>query len=196
MNISKKTRNIIVTVSVIILVILLVFIVGNSFGFFKYIKKGDIVNIITIKGIEVEILNDEDDALNLENAYPISDSDGMLLTPFVFSMTNTSSSALTYSILIENDEEKLANCVLEDGSSCEELDISNIKYSYKKDDGSYSEPVLLSNDNNIIASGVINSDETIKSSIILWITSEAGNEIQNKYFFGKLVIQSEKYTTE
>ena len=86
---NRKTKIIIITVSIIILATILLLVVGNSFGFFKYLKKGDIVNVITIKGIDVKILNNEDDALNLENAYPIIDSEGMLSTPFEFTMTNT-----------------------------------------------------------------------------------------------------------
>lgn len=195
MKMSKKTKTIIITISIIVLAMILVLVVGNSFGFFKYIKKGDIVNVITIKGIDVKILNDEDDALNLENAYPISDSEGMLSTPFEFSMTNTSSRTITYSIKVENDTEKQEACKLEDGSTCPVLTTDYIKYSYKKDDGTYSEPKLLSSTNNIISTGELSINETITSSLILWIDSEAGNEIQNHYFFGKLIVTGEQIIT-
>ncbi len=192
---KNKKKTILLVISVILLMILIIFLVGRSFGFFQYIKKGENINLITISGIETKILSTDDNVLNLENAYPISDSDGLSLTPFVFSMTNTSSRNLSYTMKIEMDTDKLNNCTLEDGSSCQALSTKAIKYSYKKDDGTYSTPKNLGDSNDIITGGVISSKETITSSIILWIDSEAGNEYMNQYFFGKLMITGEEYIT-
>ena len=192
---KNKKKTILLVISVILLMILIIFLVGRSFGFFQYIKKGENINLITISGIETKILSTDDNVLNLENAYPISDSDGLSLTPFVFSMTNTSSRNLSYTMNIEMDTDKLNNCTLEDGSSCQALSTNAIKYSYKKDDGTYSTPKNLGASNDIIIGGVISSKETITSSIILWIDSEAGNEYMNQYFFGKLMITGEEYIT-
>ena len=192
---KNKKKTILLVISVILLMILIIFLVGRSFGFFQYIKKGENINLITISGIETKILSTDDNVLNLENAYPISDSDGLSLTPFVFSMTNTSSRNLSYTMKIEMDTDKLNNCTLEDGSSCQALSTNAIKYSYKKDDGTYSTPKNLGASNDIIIGGVISSKETITSSIILWIDSEAGNEYMNQYFFGKLMITGEEYIT-
>ena len=192
---KNKKKTILLVISVILLMILIIFLVGRSFGFFQYIKKGENINLITISGIETKILSTDDNVLNLENAYPISDSDGLSLTPFVFSMTNTSSRNLSYTMKIEMDTDKLNNCTLEDGSSCQALSTNAIKYSYKKDDGTYSTPKNLGASNDIIIGGVISSKEIITSSIILWIDSEAGNEYMNQYFFGKLMITGEEYIT-
>lgn len=190
---KDKKRYFLIGFVVVILMILIVFFVGRSFGFFKYIKEGETVNVITINGIKVDILDEEaaNVALNLENAYPMSDSEGLAQTPFEFKMTNTSSRSLSYSIKIISDTDKLANCTLSDGTSCPELSTDYIKYSYKKDDGTYTEPALLSSNSNTVASDTISGNESITSSIILWIDSEAGNEIMNHYFFGKVIITGE-----
>lgn len=193
---KNKKKTILLVISVILLMILIIFLVGRSFGFFQYIKKGENINLITISGIETKILSTDDNVLNLENAYPISDSDGLSLTPFIFSMTNTSSRNLSYTMKIEMDTDKLNDCTLEDGSSCQSLSTKAIKYSYKKDDGTYSTPKNLGDSNDIITSGVISSKETITSSIIVWIDSEAGNEYMNQYFFGKLIITGEEYIND
>lgn len=178
-----------------IIAIVIVLIIGNSFGFFQYAKEGEVVNFITIKGITVEILNKEADALNLTNAYPMYDEEGMKQIPFTFTFTNNSSNnSISYSMRVVIDEEKMNACKLEDGTTCPQLDTKYIKYSYQKNDGSYSEPKLLSSQDGLIDSSIIRGDETIKNSLILWIDSEAGNEIMNHYFFGKIVLQGEKYT--
>jgi len=193
---KQKKKTILLVVITIILMLLIVFVVGRSFGFFKYNKEGEKINLITINGIEVEIIDPENDSLNLENAYPVDDNEAMSYEPFVFTMTNTSSRALSYSIVVENDEEKQAECVIDDHLICPELSTDYIKYSYKKNDGTYTEPRNLGSDNNIIASDTITGGETITSSIILWIDSEAGNEIMNHYFYGKIVITGEEVATE
>lgn len=189
---KNKKKYIIIGFIVVLLMTLIVFLVGRSFGFFKYVKEGEIVNIITINGIEVEIINKEADSLNLSNAYPMTDSEGLTLTPFEFTMKNTASKSLSYAIKVVLDEEKISQCTLEDGTTCQELSTDYIKYSYKKNDGSYSEPIILSSNNNVITTGIIDGNETITSSIILWIDRNAGNEIMNHYFFGKIIITGEK----
>lgn len=183
-------------VTVIILMSMIIFLIGNSFGFFRYVKKGETVNIITIRGIEVEILNAENKALLLENSYPISDSEGMSHTPFEFKMTNTSERHLTYSIRIDIDDDKMRQCVLDDQTPCLELSTNHIRYTYRKDDGSYIEPRNLGQDGNIITTGIIHGKESVVSSIILWIDSESGNEIMNHYFYGKVMITGEQVVTE
>ena len=190
---DNRKKYIILGIVTVLLMVLIVFLIGRSFGFFKYIKIGDIANVITINGIKVDIENPENDALNLENAYPMSDEEGMSLTPFVFTMTNTSNKVLSYTLRVVNDEDKQLSCTLEDQTICPALTTNYIKYSYKKNDGTYSEPSLLSNKDNIITTGFIAGGETITSSIVIWIDSEASNEIQNHYFFGKVIITGEQY---
>lgn len=189
---SQRKKTVLLLIIVIILMLIIVFLVGNSFGFFRYIKKGETVNIITINGIETKILNAEKEALFLENSYPISDSEALNLTPFEFQMTNTSTRSLSYLIRIDLDDEKMKDCVLEDNTQCPELSTNYIKYAYKKNDGTYTEPRNLGEDNNTITTGIISGKESIISSIILWIDQEAGNEIMNHYFYGKVIVTGEQ----
>ena len=191
---ENKKKYIILGIVTVLSMVLIVFFVGRSFGFFKYIKKGDITNIITISGIKTEITNPENDALNLEETYPITDDEALSQTPFVFTMTNTSKKTLTYTMRVTNDEKKQLSCALEDQTICPKLTTDYIKFAYKKNDGTYTEPQLLSANDDIIASGTIAGGETITSSIIIWIDSEAGNEIMGHYFFGQLIISGELQT--
>lgn len=193
---KRKTKIMLFVIALIILILMIIFLVGKSFGFFRYIKKGETVNIITIGGIEVEILNEENNALTFENAYPISDRDGMDLTPFEFKMTNNFKKSLSYSIRIDLDDEKMATCILEDNTKCPELSTDYIKYVYKKNNGTYTEPRNLGEDNNIITTDIIHGKESIVSSVILWIDSNSGNDIMNHYFYGKVIITGEQIENE
>lgn len=189
---KNRKHLILLVITVIILILMIIFLIGNSFGFFRYVKKGETVNIITIRGIEVEILSEEKKALLLENSYPISDSEGKDSTPFEFKMTNTSGRDLSYSIRIDIDDDKMKECILDDQTPCLELSTNHIRYTYKKNDGSYTEPRNLGQDGNIIITDIIHGKESVISSIILWIDSKSGNEVMNHYFYGKIIITGEQ----
>lgn len=188
----KNKKKIFLIITAILIILVLILLIGNSFGFFKYLKKGDIVNIISIGGIDVDIIDENTSALSLESAYPISDEEGLELTPFEFKITNTSKEKLSYSITVETDTEKLSTCKLEDESSCQELSTKYIKYAFKKNDGTYSQPAVLFDSNNVITNDVFNSNDSNTYSLLIWIDKDAGNEIMNKYFFGKLIITGAK----
>lgn len=188
-----KNKKIYFVVGIIVVSLLAIaLLAGASYSFFQYIKQGEVINVITINGIEVEILNEEENNLSLEKTYPISDSEALNSSPFEFTITNSSSHDISYAIEIQSDTDKLANCTLSDGSSCPELSTDYIKYVYRKNDGTYSEPKTLSSDDGIITSDIITGGEVVKMSVIIWIDSEAGNEIMDHYFYGKLVITGEQ----
>lgn len=187
---NKKT--IILIVVTILIILVSIFFVGGSFGLFKYLKKGDVVNVITINGIKVEIVSCDNDCLNLKDAYPISDEEGLTSTPFVFKILNNTSNNINYSIKIIPDSEKINECYLDDGTNCPELTTNYIKYAYKKNDGTYSEPKLLSDDNNTLTTDIILANSNVTSSVIIWIDENSSNEIMNHYFFGKLIIEGSK----
>ena len=191
---NALAKNIALIFGVLVLMVAIVFLVGRSFGFFNYAKKGQVLNVVTINGIEVNVLNNSNNALNLENMYPMYDSEGMELDSFDFSIKNTAGKSLDYTLKVVNDTDKQSECVLDDGldSPCPELSTDYIRYSYKVNNGEWSTPANLGNNSDIIFSDAITGKETVNVSIKIWIDQNAGNSIQNHYFFGKLIIEGTK----
>lgn len=189
---SKLKLALLIT-SVLVLMMLIVFLVGRSFGFFQYAKKGDVVNIISIKGLVVSVDNTTDNALNLTNVYPEYDADGLKHDPFIFTITNATGNPVDYTLKLLNDTEKQELCFVdtEETINCTQLPYQYIRYAYSINDGEYSEPFNLTSD-GIIYSETILGGASTKISIKLWISSEAPNSIQGNAFFGKLVITGEK----
>lgn len=188
-------KNISLILGTLLLMGLIVFLVGRAFGFFQYAKHGEVVNFVTIKGLDVDIINDSDEALNLTNAYPMYDDDGLNQTPFVFELSNNSSKALDYTLKMENDTDKQSSCVLSDNiTPCTTLSTSYIKYAYKLDNGSYSEPQNLGSNNGIILSDTIYGNATVKVSLVIWVDKDAPNSIQSQVFYGSLVLSAGKST--
>ena len=124
---TLKTIGLIVLV--LALMVLIIFLVGKAFGFFQYAKKGEVANVIGVKGLEVEVLNENDDALNLTGTYPMFDQQGLALTPFEFNIINPSTKTFDISLLVESDTEKQDDCVIEGTNTpCTALSTSYIRY--------------------------------------------------------------------
>ena len=193
-----NSKTVIIVIVTLILMGLIIFFVGRSYGFFQYVKKGETTNVVSIKGIRINVIED-DNALNLENAEPLYDKDSMELKAFKFSMTNTSSRPIEYTIRVANDTEKQQACLINEGEENEEtcpvLTTDNIRFSYKLNDSNWSEPINLGGTNNdTITTYTINGGETLTYSVKIWIKSDATNEIMNHYFYGQLLIQGAEAT--
>ena len=177
--------------AVVILAMIIVFFVGKSFSFFSYRKEGSVTNIVTFRGLEVNVLASGANSLNLTSAYPVYDSQGLSGTPFEFTVKNATTDSINYTLSIENDTEKQQACTVND-TTCPALEASYIRYAYSIDDGSYSTPANLGSNNQIVFTDQITSNETNKISILLWIDQDAPNSVQGKYFFGKIVLTGAK----
>ena len=194
---EKKHKNLInisIVLSIFILVPLIVFFLGKSLGLFEYAKEGQTRSVVTLGGIKVTILNDSEDNLDLINGYPIPDSEGLLRNPIEFNIENAGTQkALDITLKLVNDTEAQDNCVIEGTNTpCTALSANKIRYAYKINNGSYSTPANLGENNNIIFNDLIDPQEVMKVSLVIWIDKEAGNEIQGSYFYGNLVITGEK----
>lgn len=194
-----KKRNpvklILIIFSVLVLAGIIVFTVGKSFAFFNYKKEGEVVNVVTFNGLSVNIKNSSSEALNLTNAYPEYDFDGMNRNPIEFTITNHSKKPIDYKLKVENDQDKQNNCIL-NGSVCPQLSTNYIRYSYKLGNSEWSEPANLGSNNNIVLTSTILKNGTSNVEIKIWIDSTSPNEIQGKYFYGKLILEATKSTNE
>lgn len=189
----NNLRIVAISVSILVLNVLIVTLIGKTFGFFQYAKQGEKVNIIAIKGLEIEIDNNTENSLDLASAFPMSDSEGLLVTPFIFTINNSSSSPIDYVIKLLNDSDKQASCFVDEEETipCTLLSYQYIRYSYSINDGDYSEPATLS-ETGEIHYDVVSKDNPKKVSIKLWIAEDAPNSIQGNVFFGKILLVSDK----
>lgn len=108
--------------------------------------------------------------INLNNSYPMSDSDGMNTGSTIITITNTGTLAYKFNVKI-------------DVSSSSTLSNTLIKVSVDE-----KNPALLSSDNNIIIRDVIlNSGSSRSFSLKLWIDSSASSsQVLGKKFIGNL----------
>ena len=192
-----KVKSIITALSMVLVCTLVVVFVGQSFAFFNYEKGGETLNVVTFNGLSVEIENESTDAFNLTGAYPEYDFEGMNRTPLEFTITSHSGRTINYTLKVVNDTDKQSECLIEGTNTiCPAMTTDNVKYSYKIDDSDWSEPANLGANNNIVFTDTIVKNDTVNVSIKIWIDSYATNEIENSYFYGKLVLEATKSQEE
>lgn len=122
------------------------------------------------------------DVINLENAYPMTNEEGLLLTPHEFLVRNIGNITARYQVRLELDN------TINDLISPE-----YIKLSYKIDDNDYSTPVLLSDlgSSLVFVSDIILSPTASNNfGIKLWVDINVSNNIQGKIFKAKVVVDS------
>lgn len=111
----------------------------------------------------------ESDQVGLQNALPV-----------VLTLTNTGSMFIEgYEIKLIKEENKISN-----------LDEKYIKYSISEDDINYSEPTILTENNNIVFSGY-DLDVGVSKTVYLkvWLDEFSGNNALNKQYYGSIQVE-------
>ncbi len=155
-------------------------VVGISYAFLTTTAKGKQYVMYT-GNLEVEYQK-KTDTINIENAYPMTNQQGLDTTPHTFTVTNTGNVTAKYQIRLEL-EENVKN----------QVPLNNIKMSFQMNNESESEPILLSNlETNLVFTKnvLIKPGESHTYGMKLWIDINAGNEIQGKTFSARVVVDS------
>ena len=123
----------------------------------------------------------EGNAINMNNTIPMSDTDGLATTPYTFTITNSGTIDAYYTV---SNEEELANT----------LDTTYLKMKITSDDGYDSGIVTLkslgSETYRIIDEKILKTNKSITYKLYLWISGDAGNDIQDKTYKSKIVVNS------
>ena len=156
-------------------IFLLAIVCGTSYAFLSQV-------ITSKKNVEVTagtfVINfKEKNTIDLKNAVPMTDQEGMNTESYVFSVNNTGSLDAKYDISLEENSNNT-------------LDRKYVKYSIKEGDGEWSSPALLSTGLNLKTSRSLGSGATDSYEIKIWLDENATNEVQGKTYGAKVVINA------
>ena len=186
-SISREMKLSIISAFLISIVML-----SGSYAIFSSTQKAENFNTLTVGTLTIDF-NDTDSGLgniiNLNGAYPESDEDGLKETPYTFKITNTGNVDADYTVKVADDTEMISK----DGCSNNLLDKSDIKISI---DG--ETPVLLSDTESnsyTITTGTLKAGENKTHLVRIWLKDSAGNEVLNKHYHGKIIIESQNKST-
>ena len=156
-------------------IFLLAIVCGTSYAFLSQV-------ITSKKNVEVTagtfVINfKEKNTIDLKNAVPMTDQEGMNTESYVFSVNNTGSLDAKYDISLEENSNNT-------------LDRKYVKYSIKEVDGEWSSPALLSTGLNLKTGRSLGSGATDSYEIKIWLDETATNEVQGKTYGAKVVINA------
>lgn len=177
--VNKKYR---IALVVIILLLVCTIFVATSYALWTINVAQEDTNIVTTGCFDAEFVR-EDNPINLVNAYPIKDADGLQKTPFTFTIKNTCSIAASY----EMNLEALANTDLGGEYLRVSLDsqMSNL-YSELKDATTYYD---TSKSAKFLTKGNLGPGESITFDLRLWLDYNATLETTaNKTFQAKIIV--------
>ena len=171
-----KNKKIIILIILILISILT--LIGSSYAL--------LTKTFTSKKLSVEVGTlkvdfTEGNAITMDNAMPMTDENGMNTTPYTFTITNSGTIDSYYTI---SNEEDINNT----------LDTTYLKYKLVSNDG-YDSGIKRLKDIGTGTYRIVDERSLVKNKsttykLYLWIASDAGNDIQNKIYKSKIIVNS------
>ncbi len=162
---EKKPSKLKIASMVFGLVFLVALVIGFTFALFKFSDIGNEENIIDTGTLVMKIDDDASDVISIENAYPVSDEDGMKTDPYKFTVENNGTLTAKYRLRLVKDPTLYPNGI-------ENADSSHIKYGFQKGDGDMVIGLIDETEGILITDEVLTSQHSETYSIRLWIDSE------------------------
>lgn len=156
--------------------------IGSTFAIFTVSSKSAEYNVIKTGTLNINFAADASSTVGLNNALPMSDTNGLAQSGTTFTITNTGSLPANYSVSLKDD----TDMVTQDNCSAKQLAKTNIKYSL---DGSTASLLSTAIDSELI-SGNLKAGESKTFTLKLWIKEDATNEVLNKHYHGKIVVDA------
>ena len=172
-----KEKNKIILVIILILISLIA-LVGSSYALLTKSFKSKKLSM-EVGTLKIDFA--EGNAINMVNAAPMTDSDGMKTTPYTFTITNGGDINAYYTV---SNEEELANT----------LDTSYLRMKLTGSDG-YDSGIktvkeLGTETYKLIDDTLLETGKSVTYELRMWISQDAGNDIQDKTYKSKIVVNS------
>src|SRR5574344_2242034 len=169
-------------VLLLLIVVLLVVTItcGYSYSLWSVSHTQETSNVVNTGCFEVTF-SEAGSNINLTNTYPISDTKGLVTTPYTFTITNTCSIASNASIMI-NPQTGTTLSLDYIKAGIKETSESNYTYKLLKSstEGTIASGDTTSMSSYILTTAYLKPNATKTYSIIMWLGEDAGNDTQGK----------------
>ena len=155
--------------------------IGSTFAMFTVSSKSAEYNVVKSGTLTIDFSSNSS-TVGLDGALPMSDSDGLAQTGNTFTIKNTGSLPVNYTVSLQDD----ADMIIQDNCSDKQLDKGFIKYNI---DGTNIK-LLSDSIDSIIISGSLKAGESKSFTLKLWIKEDATNEALGKHYHGKIVVDA------
>ncbi len=181
---NKKKLPVLITLGILLV---LACIISVSYALFIVTDKQPNNNILNSSCLDFEIKNEQNE-ISLQNSFPLLDEDGKKLTPFTFTVKNTCSSYMSYTLNLETLKgstlhNKYIKVLLNNEAitNLDTLPSSTTEYYYE---GSIASKIL--------GNYGLGPDEEEDFTLRLWMDEDTipNEETMNKIFNSKIVIRA------
>lgn len=178
---SRELKFTIVSIFVVAIVM-----ISSAFAIFSSIQKSNKYNTLTVGTLKVDFIDKEDgmgNIINLNGAYPESDSEGLKESPYSFKITNSGTLKASYKIKILDD----TDVINEDQCGNNLLPKERVRVSINGE-----KPFTLSEKEMSgyeVKTGTLASGKSENYEIRIWIDENSGNEVLGKHYHGKIVVE-------
>jgi hypothetical protein len=165
---------------ILAIAIVLILLISLSYAYFTLTLNGTKNVVLKTSTLSVTLDDSTASGINLDNAEPLSEEDGLKTTAYTFTITNNGTLVSDYSIYLDDTD-------LETGET--RIDDSAIRYELIKNSTSLPSALLSSagtNPNRILNSGIITVGKTDTYTLRVWVDYDAGNDEQGKVLRTKL----------
>ena len=161
-------------------------IIGVSYAYWKFTYIAEKTNNATSGCFNIE-LTDQKDEINLTNAYPITDEQGLKLKPFSFTLKNTCSIFAHYYVNLEMLEGTTLN------SKWVATKVNNDAITTLDQYKTTTTAISGSTESRTIAEGYLGSGDSVDYTLSLWMDEDAtiNDDVMNKIFKSKVIAVSE-----
>ncbi len=176
---KKKNNKKILLIVISFLAVLL--IVGVTYASFQFTKTGRKDNVLTLGKLQLTL--EEGNEISLLDVLPVSDQVGLASEGYQFTLKNTGSVPVSYSIYL--DDEALS-------SSEEKLDTKFLKYSLDSNGSVGAAQYLdsiLTGGKRVLTSGTIAGGKSNTYVLRVWITGDIDADIQRQVWKGRIRLE-------
>ena len=159
-------------------------IVGVSYAYWLFTRNQTTMNKLLVGCLTLS-LSDEQNDINLQKTYPISDEEGASLVPYSFTITNTCDLFADYTINLE----VLGESTLD--SKYIRVMLNNEAVQNLNEYESTTTSIANSKDSKVLAKGSLGSGDSVDYTLRLWLDGETGpydTEAMNKTLATKIVV--------
>lgn len=179
----KKKR--VVYLALTILVVIMG-VVGMSYAYWSFNATQKSVNVIGTDCLNIEMV-EESEGISLLETHPITNEEGMKLTPYTFTIKNTCNSLVDYTINLESME--IENR-LDSHYVAVAFDDQGINVLANYDE---ARPIYHDNDysaveSRVLLSGYLDSKESSSHTLRIWMDEASDEESMDKNFVSKIVV--------
>ena len=154
---------------------------GSAYAIFTSVSKSAEYNVIKVGTLNIDY-GDASNTIDLNGQYPMSDEEGLKLEPYKFTIQNTGSLKADYEVFIEDDTDMINN------DNCANNQLNKDYIRYKLDTGTPANLSSIAGTNYKIATGSLEPGGSVTYTLYVWIREGVGNDVLNKHYHGKIVV--------